>query len=412
VYVNLETNHGLYRLEGREDDDIKAVLDRFSIPLSSVWTFVLENHAELVHDTTARRVTFVPSSTRLASTRLSGREVYARVTRNINLPGLLGMDAQFVREVARPTTEWTFPSADDGAFKRIQTQMTSEECFAFVCRSVEDVLARWPEGRPVELVMGTSGGGDSNVLLSALMQSERITAGRIIPTMMLGIPDWDTQLGNAREMCASLGLELNVIEGEQAAELAGVRSFVELKQDFHETYPDADLEFLGTWLLRKVLGGYARQHGMEFVATGANREDIIAEGLARISRGLPPLPSPYRRIGDVRFVYPMCQVPKKIGDGAYPTFSLENYEARNPSYSPGRSVFYYLSYYLADLAPGFDVDLLSGLSRLADRSPDQFEYQSELDDHVSRGAYTPDQLTTWRQFLDRHRRPAAADRDR
>ncbi|MGI9099059.1 MAG: hypothetical protein ACR2H2_11335 [Solirubrobacteraceae bacterium] len=37
------------------------------------------------------------------------------------------------------------------------------------------------------------------------------------------------------------------------------------------------------------------------------------------------------------FVYPMCEVPKKIGDGAYPRRSLENYETRTPSVAAGRS---------------------------------------------------------------------------
>ncbi|MFQ6145295.1 hypothetical protein HUT11_23990 [Streptomyces seoulensis] len=409
IYVHLETNHGLYRLEGRPDDDIKSVLDRFSIPMSSVWTFVLEDHTDVAKAASARRVTFVPATTRLSTVAAQGREIHARVTRNINLPGLLGLDAQFVREIERPSTEWTFPSGEDGAFKRVQTQMSAEECFDFVVRSVDDVLSKWPAEGPVELVLGTSGGGDSNVLLSALMQAERIReGGRVVPTMMLGIPDWDTQVDNARQICTSLGLELQIIEGERAAELAGVSSLEDLKTDFHETYPDADLEFLGTWLLRKVLGGHAHSQGMKFVATGANREDIIAEGLSRIARGLAPLPSPYRPIGDVTFAYPMYKVPKKIGDGAYPTFSLENYEARNPSYSPGRSVFYYLSYYLADLAPGFDVDLLNGLSTLADLVPQPFEFDSELQDHVVKGSYTPEQHRSWQDFLARHRSKSGA----
>lgn len=405
--VDLETNHGLYRLEGRPGDDIKSVLDRFSIPLSSVWTFVVDTLAELSDVRQARRVRFVPADTKVESPELDGKILHARVTRNINLPGLLGMDAQFVRSVPGATTEWTFPTSEDGAFKRIRSQLTAEECSDFVKQSVAEVVRAWPADLRHDVVVGTSGGGDSNVLLGALMSVSEIQRFRVVPTMMLGIPDWDTQVDNARQMCSSVGLELRVIDADETARLAGVASLSDLRHDFRTTYPDADLEFLGTWLLRKVLGASAHGQDIDCVATGANREDVIAEGIARIVRGKPPLPAPFRRIGDVNFVYPMYQVPKKIGDGAFPTFSVENYEARNPSFSPGRTVFYYLAYYLADLAPGVDVDLLNGLCALGNSMPEQFELSESIADYVVKDSPTVERLATWKAFLDRHRPTAA-----
>jgi len=285
VFVLLETNHGSYRLEGDEGDTIKSVLGRFGVPLSAVWTYRLESQDDLTGLPTARRVHFVPARTRLGDDALDGCEIYARLTRNINIPGLIGLDTQSVHPVDNPTTEWTFPARASGAFGQVECQLAAEECFRLVCESVEEVLDAWPDGLPRRLVVGTSGGGDSNVLLSALMRSEKLPAEEIVPVMMLGIPDWDTQVGNAREICQSLGVELRIIEGEEAVRLAGVRDFDALKASFVESYPDADLEFLGTWLLRKVLGGYAHEQGISAVATGANREDIIAEGFARLARG-------------------------------------------------------------------------------------------------------------------------------
>lgn len=407
--VVLETNHGIYRLEARPGDDIRSVLARFQVPGAAVWTYVLEDHREVAERTGARRVRFVPTSTRVDSPDLDGRQVHARVTRNINLPGLLGFDAQAVRPIDHPVTEWVFPSPHAGAFHRVQAQLDAEECHDFVKRSVAETVREWPADLPRRLVVGTSGGGDSNVLLSALMGSGAFRPEDVLPVMMLGIPDWDTQLDNARQLCSAVGLELRIIEEPQAAELAGVTSLPALRDGFRDAYPDADLEFLGTWLLRKVLGGYAEAQGITAVATGANREDVIAEGLARISRGALPLPAPFRRIGPVTFVFPMFKVPKKIGDGAFPTFSLENYEARNPSFSPGRSVFYYLSYYLADLCPGFDVTLLDGFRALAAAGPDPFAYEPQLDDHAIAGAYDSEQLARWRAFLADHSRKQPAD---
>jgi hypothetical protein len=264
---------------------------------------------------------------------------------------------------------------------------------------VDSVLARWPhEGRP-RFVVGTSGGGDSNILLSALLESEHVDAADVFPVMMLGIPDWDTQVDNARDLCRSLGVELKVLDGAEAAQLAGLVPFDRVKEAFHDFYPDADLEFLGTWLLRRVLGAYAKSAGCSSVAFGANREDIISEGLARLARGFAPLPTPYRTIGDLTVLYPMYRVPKKIGDGAYPTYSLENYEARNPSFSPGRSVYYYLAYALPAMVPGVDVTLLDGFEKLAADSVDPYVKDPQEPEFYVRGAFDDEQLAKWRRFL-------------
>jgi tRNA(Ile)-lysidine synthase TilS/MesJ len=393
--VLFETNHGSYQLAGEDGETVKTVLDRFQIPLSAVWTYVVDAPEE---EADARRISFVPSTVRLGDPWLEARDVHARLTRNINVPGLLGLDARSVREVGEPVTEWTFPSEEGGAFDRVQCQLTAEECIAFVDRSVDSVLAYWPSDMPRRLVVGTSGGGDSNVLLTSLLR--RLASADVMPVMMLGLPDWDAQLQNAKDLCASLGVALDVIEGEEAARLAGVRSLEGLIHDFVDSYPDADLDLIGTWLLRRVLSAFAHERGVPAVATGFNREDMVAECLARIVRGLPPLSMPYRSIGETTFVFPMYKVPKKIGDGAYPVFSLENYENRTPSFAPGRSVFYHLAYWLSDLAPGIDVTLLEGFARLADAASDSIVFDPTLADHVPAGAYTDEQRSKWREFLN------------
>ncbi len=402
----LESNHGTYRLPAHPGELIGQVLQRVGVPESAVWTYYTEDHQDRAARGRARRVRFVPVTSRLDGHDLAGRTVYARVTRNINIPALLGVETTVVRAIEDPTTEWVFPGPRDGAFARTITQLTSEECLQVVRQSVDGVLAAWPGDDRPRFVVGTSGGGDSNVLLSALLDSDHVDASDVIPVMMLGIPDWDTQIGNAQDLCASLGVELKVIQGPEAAELAGTVEFDQVKRIFREFYPDADLEFLGTWLLRRVLGAYAKSVGCHSVAFGANREDIISEGLARISRGFPPLPTPYRTIGDLTVLYPMYRVPKKIGDGAYPTYSLENYEARDASFSAGRSLYYYLAYSLPVIAPGADVTLLDGFEKLAARSGDPYVKDPEAPEFYVAGAYDDAQLARWREFLSAVRRPA------
>ncbi len=396
MQVRLQTNHGEYHLEQEGAPTVGALLRLYGIPLSAVWTYRVEAGQE-----GRRRAVFVPASTALPDQDEDGTEIIARVTRNINLPGLLGTETSSARLHPDATTEWTFPTPDSGAFHRVHSQMSASECFEFVRASVQGVLKQWPGPSGEGLVVGTSGGGDSNVLFSTLMESGHFRPEQVVPVMMLGIPDWDAQVDNARELCRAHGIDLNVVEESETARLAGLKELGSVKQVFQDSFPDADLEFMGTWLLRRVLSRYAVERGIKFVATGANREDIVAEHLARVSRGLLPLPAPFRKIGDVTFCYPIWKVPKKVGDGAYPAFSLENYENRNPSFSPGRSVFYYLAYWVPELLPGMDTTLLDGMSRLAEKDPEPITWDEDLRDHVCREGSTEQQKQRWREFLEK-----------
>ena len=394
----VETNHGTYELECNDHDSVGSVLRRAGVPMGSVWTYVQEERIAGPDDPSRpagrRGVRFVPSNTRIASL---DRPVYARVSRNIAMPSLLGFEGRKIREVGTPSTEWTFPDGD--AFQQIESQLTSDECFQIVRSSVDDVLAKLPVSDSPRVIVGTSGGGDSNVLLSAMLASDHLDPSNVVPTMMLGIPDWDLQLNSAQELCGKLGLQLHEIAGTEAARLAGVRSIDSVVARFANEYPDADLEFLGTFLLRRVLSAYAKEQGCSLVVTGANREDIVAEGLARIVRGKLPLPAPYRRIGDVTFVFPMWKVPKKIGDGAYVRYSLENYENRNPRFSPGRSIFYHVAYALPSIAAGFDITFLDGLAQLAKLESSPIEWDPIIEDHVVRESFDATQRRRWRSFL-------------
>ncbi|WP_031513272.1 hypothetical protein [Streptomyces sp. NRRL F-5123] len=397
--VRLQTNHGEFVLEHDSAPTVGALLRLHGIPLSSVWTYQVQ-HTDPAGEPGHRRAVFVPATGSAPDPGPPG-EILARVSRNIDLPGLVGAASTAARPVPEAVTEWAFPSAEVGAFRRVHAQMTAGECLDFVRRSVLDVLGRWPADKGRRVVVGTSGGGDSNVLVSALMESGFFEPEQVVPVMMLGIPDWDTQLGNAQELCRAHGIELNVVTESETARLSGTKDLQATKEIFTECFPDADLEFLGTWLLRRVLSRYAAERGIGYVAIGANREDLVGEHLARVSRGLLPLPAPFRRIGDVTFCYPIWKVPKKIGDGAYPAFSLENYENRNPSFSPGRSVFYYLAYWIPELLPGMDNTLLDGLSKLADKDAEPIVWDEDLSEFICREGSTAEQRSRWQDFLNR-----------
>lgn len=111
------------------------------------------------------------------------------------------------------------------------------------------------------------------------------------------------------------------------------------------------------------------------------------------------MPTPYRTIGDLTVVYPMYLVPKKIGDGAYPTYSLENYESRNPSFSGGRSAYYHLAYSLSDILPGIDLSLLRGFETMASTASSPYTTDEVEGEIFLAESYTPEQRERWVDFL-------------
>jgi tRNA(Ile)-lysidine synthase TilS/MesJ len=390
----LETQHGDRVLTGGPDDTVAAVLRDAGVPLSAVWTYVIDDR-----DPSDRpAVRFVPGFTRLGQLQ---SEVRARANRNVDLVGLSGLAPVTMHEATDATTEWTFPSIGGGAYERTAAALCQQDCVAIVREAVRRALDAWPHGVTRRLLVGISGGGDSNVMLTALMQSERLVPGDVVPVIVYG-PDMDQHAQIAHELCDELGCPLTTIDQRQAARLARVRSVKSFFRIFEKHYPDADIDFAWTWLLRRTLAAAACERGIAAVTIGANREDLLSEGFLRLARGLAPMPAPFRWIGGELFFYPMCEVPKKIGDGAYPRRSLDNYEARRPSVAAGRSAFYQLAYLLADHLPGMDMTLLTGFNRLGSEmaaQQDPIVLDVELRDHVADRMNDAEQRERWRAFL-------------
>lgn len=398
VPIYIHSSHGIFKFLGRKDETLGSALKRSGIPLSAVTTYLVVSQAS--KKLSGSMLSFISASHPLNETIKTGSRIVVQLARNISLPSLLTGGKTFLRKVDNPVAEWIFPDRDKGAFYKILSQLSSNDCLNIVSESVKEVLNKLPKNTSKRMVVGVSGGGDSNVLLSTLLKSGLVKKSDIFPVMMLGIPDWDRQKEQAKELCQNLALNLEIVEPEQVAKIVSVSSLSELIKRFKKHFSDADLEFLGTFLLRRVLSYYAKLHKAKYVAIGANREDLVSEGLARIGKGLLPLPAPFRKIGSVTFVYPMWKVPKKIGDGAFPRYSLVNYENRNPSYSEGRCLYYYITYALSEVCPGLDLTLLEGFSKLAAKEKKPIVKERTLNDFVCKDKFTAEQLKKWKDLFD------------
>ena len=153
---------------------------------------------------------------------------------------------------------------------------------------------------------------------------------------------------------------------------------------FEREFKGDDFEFLGTLLVRLALIGRARELGSSFICTGLNLEDILCEAMFRLSNGLKPAAFPARAIDDVTLVFPLWLCPKRIIDGCFPKFSLENYDARYPCFSLGRNLYYSIVYLMQSQFPGFIEQMAQGLSRLSLVDPVTYQFDEHLGFHVER----------------------------
>lgn len=346
MHICVTTPHGRFEITNwAPENTVLEVCQLNRIPPSAISLYVeRDGELQLVTNLLAPVSAVVPP----------GANLVIRPDRNINyheiIPETIVTDLS-----ADDVSEYFFPN---DSHSHLLKGLTSEECRQYVydrvAAAVEEHGAGLHDG-PV--VVGVSGGGDSNILVGALLAAG---VTNIRPVMMMGIPDWDKGRERAEEICASHGVHLRVVESDEVGRLIGAAPGRNWVQAFEQTYPDVDLEMLGTLGVRLALTAIARECGSKIVVTGLNLEDLLGEALMCVLEGQTPLPYPRRRVGDVEIFYPLYKCPKKIIDGCFPKYSLANYEDRFPSHMRGRALAYYLAQSMNGLIPGIEFDLLDG----------------------------------------------------
>ncbi len=215
-----------------------------------------------------------------------------------------------------------------------------------------------------KIVIGVSGGGDSNTIIKSFIESQFVDKDQLIAVMMLGIPDWDLGKDRAIALCQEHNVPLHFVEADQVNRLLGRDESADWVEDFEKVFPDADLEVLGTLAIRLALRYIAKEVDAQAIVTGLNLEDILGECLLATVQGKLPPPFPVRVIDDLPLWLPLYRIPKKILDGCYPDFSLANYNDRYPSHMLGRAIPYYFAQMLPSSLPGIEFDLIDGYKKL------------------------------------------------
>ena len=127
-----------------------------------------------------------------------------------------------MREIEKATAEYAFDNHEQNSSIN-HVKFSIEECRDFVTEQVGDFLNKYTTVSSAPIVVGISGGGDSNTLLNALINSKIIKKEQIIPVMVLGIPDWDKAIDRAKFICEEQGLTLQTISSSEVDKLLNTR---------------------------------------------------------------------------------------------------------------------------------------------------------------------------------------------
>jgi tRNA(Ile)-lysidine synthase TilS/MesJ len=377
--VSVVTSHGRQELTGGADERVLDLLARHGVPWSAVSAYLVPRSGG------------EPELRACLEQRLGelsdASEVLIYFNRNVN-PFMFSLGGFTTIDSATPGpqgTEYLYQRLDNehGTAEAFLKKLDPDECKAVIAeRVVETILEAIPAGS--KLVIGVSGGGDSNALLHGLSQLTEHGL-ELHPVIIMGIPDWDAGVPRALELCDSYGLELTIMQENEVKALLHIpEEPLSLIHRFEREFKGDDFEFLGTLLIRLALAKRARELETRFICTGLNLEDVLCEGLFRVSSGLKPASIPTRTIGETTLVVPLWLCPKRIIDGCFPKLSLDNYEARYPCVSLGRNLYYSVVYAMQSQFPGFVEQLAHGMSEASLRDPVTYTLDEQLGFHVER----------------------------
>ncbi|MDU9037061.1 hypothetical protein NHG95_28425 [Pseudomonas corrugata] len=362
--VSVITTHGKLSIEPLSSQEtIFELLSRSSIPWSAVSIFSFSDEKQ------GNRLSNL--SAKFSEIDASVKDIQIHFNRNIN-PEMYNIKNHDISPAdGTEVSNYLFQAINNekGNTHNILKGLSQNECQSIICKNVHDFIRSYVSPGDV-LVVGVSGGGDSNSLLLGLTSFTDFSFD-VRPVILKGIPDWDAGVPRALELCKSYGLHLTVVEEEEVRQISKLKDSSNIIGQYESIFPGDDFEFLGTYMIRKVLMHIASSCNGRAV-TGLNLEDVFAESLLMISNKRLPLPFPVRKIDGIDFIYPLWLCPKKIIDGCFPKFSMENYEMRYPCFSTGRNLYYMMTYTLQSMYPGALENLLRGFQNISQNNEHGF----------------------------------------
>jgi hypothetical protein len=367
--IFFSTAKGEYVLTNwKVEQTVKEVCIINRIPFQSLSIYLRNNDSYEI---------FVGLNTKISDIASLKEELVLKSDSNTNYLNVTGKNI-LVQQKKDSVSEYSFPSDSD--FMTVNhIELTIDDCKSYVSKEIIDFIKTYTNtNSESKIVMGISGGGDSNVLIESFIESGIFVSGQLIPVMVRGIPGTDEGIGRAREICKNFGLELIEINQKQINELLGRTRNSNWISDFKEIFPNSDIEIIGTLAIRLALFDVAENIGADACVLGLNMEDMLSESFIRTMEGLLPLPFPIREIEKKKLWFPLFNIPKKILDGCYPKYSFQNYNERIPNAVAGRDIGLYIAQMIPTIISGGEFEFLKGYQKLSNQNKTPFVYDKQL----------------------------------
>lgn len=287
--------------------------------------------------------------------------------------------------------------------EKIVHELNDAMAQSLVRERVTAFVAEQSRGDPV--VVGVSGGGDSNALIGALQAALVADGRRLVAYTLVCEPVWpETSAARAKTLCGRYGVEHRVLAGPEMERLLRMRSTVPaLYAAFLARFGHNTAHFFATHMISLAGRAICREVGTNEYCLGFNREDVLAEALFSVLNGRAPLAFPVRRFGDIWLLMPVWEIPKLVLDACYPDLSKRNYEQRIPT-TPQRGLIYFLAHAIEGVYSNLGLSLLVGLNRIFDGAWPPLREDPEFDLHAESVLGDAD-LAAAREFLAEHFRP-------
>jgi pimeloyl-ACP methyl ester carboxylesterase len=274
---------------------------------------------------------------------------------------------------------------------------------AVVRRRVAAFVAKFSRGNTV--VVGVSGGGDSNALIGALKTALAATGRRLVAYTLVSGPVWpEASAARAATLCERYEVEHRVLTGPEMERLLDMRTTVPALYDsFLDRFGHNTAHFFATHMISLTGRAICRELRTSEYCLGFNREDVLAEALFSVLNGRPPLAFPVRSFGDIRLLMPVWEIPKLVLDACYPDFSKRNYEHRIPT-TPQRGLIYFLAHAIEGVYSNLGLSLMAGLGQIFEDAWPALRADPAFDLHVEQVG-GDEGLAAAREFLGEHFRP-------
>lgn len=201
------TNHGKVHLKYDDDEALLDVLLRNKIPWSAVSLYLSKDgNTPILYTGLERKI----------ETFSHDEELIIYLNRNIN-PFITQLNNLNLVESdeGETSTEYFYQNFDNknGTVKNYLKKFTPEECKQVVAANVHSFIEQNVEPNS-KIVVGISGGGDSNALLHGLTTFNKFKI-EIHPLIIKGCVDWDKGVSRAQELCAKYNIPLKIMEEQE-----------------------------------------------------------------------------------------------------------------------------------------------------------------------------------------------------